>query len=444
MESRLFTAIHAQLKAVMNAAGVDASEEAGGMSDIAVLLHKKDAIVPRLNNEVDSTCSTSLPELFESTIRILSHLDMVGEFRLWLEQAGDIVASLLVSAGFDAELDVYKLEKLNEREKVFILSVWLGLKQPSVVSNKFRFDHTLVVLLGCFDSNPMYRNVARRGLQVMYPQLDLHMCKEALVDAIIVKVADDNQWNDARMSYVVYELIQVGVDPTVLIDLVRAILVEFRPHNFPLWALEVMRVIAAQLKTHATGPLHETPNEQTMLAPAELIANEVIDRMKFCVLEPGELSDTTLVRAAYSLEIICACASVFMRRFPQAFIVRMCDIFNVLDQFLPRTCSVENSQENDLRLLFGLQAVQTLVDADDAAQDFFQARLDQGIWKLLLERNLTPPVKTEIQERLLQVIVSTLRNVLKAVVECKLAGVDTKDKLNRYYIAITPHTLDVD
>jgi hypothetical protein len=415
METRLFSAIHQQLRAVLRSIEVTAEP-------LMVWSKQPVSSMPRLNDS-EALVEPLLGPIWESTEKILRHLDIIDELHAFLV-SDDRECAVLVKIMMDPTYVISVSTDPPERLDVFFMALWLTKHAPFSSSLRHRF--ALPLFLGSFDENKMYRQVCRKGLKILVPNLEPY--KEQLLDAIIRRINSSSC--DNRMPYVVFELIGMGLAPSVLIDLVREMFRMFKPSEFPLWAMEVLRVIARQLKAEE-GPSDESDLDLTL--PADhLMANEIIDRIKYCISEPGELSKDSLVRACFALEIACNCATVFRAKFSPVFIVRMWDIFQFTELFLP--CDIPD--ESDLRLLFGLEVVDVIVDARNDVFEFFQSRLDSVVWPMVLARNIQEP-NGEIEERLL----NKVRSVLKKVFERTDL---TSEELKSYYDSIRLKSVDVD
>lgn len=169
----------------------------------------------------------------------------------------------------------------------------------------------------------------------------------------------------------------------VLIDLARVILKSYKPRNFPLWALKGLHAIIKGVG-FAENKLHG--NEK--LSSAEIMANEVISRTKYCidisVDTESKSSAQNIVEKSVMATIVCMEAVRTLKRSHEVQTVKLCELLNL---FVP-SMNESNSDLNelDIKLVAAIEVVISIGSMDSRVIDFFQNRVDSEIIAPFLRR----------------------------------------------------------
>ena len=171
----------------------------------------------------------------------------------------------------------------------------------------------------------------------------------------------------------------------IVIDLVRQVLARYPSiKNLPIWAYKLLTVVSKRIASHKLDNLPPgADREAVKLALPELIANEVTYKLKYAI-DNNCTEPDSFHKSIYAIMIVINCVKA-LRRFPEAQIVRLNDIWNILRFFIhDDTASVE---ENNLRLVSGLEVVLLILNSDRSVIDFFYKRIADEIVPLIRRSN---------------------------------------------------------
>lgn len=207
-----------------------------------------------------------------------------------------------------------------------------------------------------------------------------------IVFGSIVREIGEKSCHGSEFCFLITDLVAAGLPPSVLIDLVRLIIETYSPRNAPIWVMELLLTISFSLKTDPEL------GESNLLNPTQLIAIELIDFLKFFIdisvdeehheNDPVANANICFIKSVFALRSIRNCLRIFLKSFPQIFIVKLCDFWTIFQVFLPTNNSIE-SQEDKLRLLFGLELVEIIGESDSSTKEFFENRIKETIVPLV-------------------------------------------------------------
>jgi hypothetical protein len=227
------------------------------------------------------------------------------------------------------------------------------------VDNKRVFFRILFdVVNGCYHSSGAMRCVARAACAALGPSL-IADHTESLIDALITRVRRKQSSLDSCHK-LIHGLIFQRVSIGSRIDLIRTILRTYRARDFPVWSLRVLLVLA--------GSLEKPAIQAEQLTPAQMIANELIQRIKYVVtVEDVEKAIFGILICMRSIEI-----------FPvEIQIVKICEVVEVLKVFaLPGS----TGDENGVRLIVVLEMIPFVSKMEKAVSDFFSSKF---VWSMI-------------------------------------------------------------
>ena len=213
--------------------------------------------------------------------------------------------------------------------------------------------------------------------------------KECIFDAILMGIRRGTIC-DAEIGNVVSVLMRVGLDHSVLIDLIRDLESRYEPRSCRIWVLEIFLAVSAELPTHRLmieNSESEFVDESTLLLPTELVAIELIDYLKFFIDisddmttdDPILSANNCFIKSAFALRTIRNCLQVFLNKYPQIIIVKLCDFWDILSVYFPPNLE---GNENKVRALFTLEIL-GLTAENKSVAEFFADRINQLVSPVL-------------------------------------------------------------
>jgi hypothetical protein len=197
---------------------------------------------------------------------------------------------------------------------------------------------------------------------------------ESIMDSTITCIRTRKCFSDPKIPLAV--IISVLVRHCELsigsrIDIVRCVLSLFKPRDTPIWALKVLRSVSGSLSCRS--------NDSDCLTPDEMIAHEIIGRIKYLISTDYGKAQTSLEKSIHAV-LICFNSIRVFSKLPQVQIVKLCEVLDQLNLFvLP--CST--GEETQIRLMVLLQVVPLIFDCDSQVCDFLSDRFEKHIWPLL-------------------------------------------------------------
>ncbi len=228
----------------------------------------------------------------------------------------------------------------------------------------------------------------------------LEKYKEQIFDSIMLGIRNGTVC-DSEIGHVVSALLDVGLDHSVLIDLVRDLVARYEPRSCPIWVLEIFLAVSAGLRS-STLMIEDTASvdESTLLVPTELVAIEMIDYVKYFIdisddtttNDPTLIANNCFIKSAFSMRILNNCLRVFLQKYSQIFIVKLCDFWDILSVFFPSNLV---GNENKIRALFALE-IMVLTVENESVKEFFEDRINRIVFPVLDNCSLDDPIGAKI------------------------------------------------
>ena len=203
--------------------------------------------------------------------------------------------------------------------------------------------------------------------------------KESILDLIVQRVTFAG---DHKLANIALFLTKEAYCSHILIDLVREIL---RMKSIPQWAFRLLAAVSVRLI-----PCTSNSNRLNI---DEIMANEIIYKIKYCLDSPGDAS-------IYAVMILVNCVNALKTR-PQVQIVRLNEILDMLAFFI-HDKEAACQKENQLRLLASLEIVILILNADQQVVTFFHKRITSEILPYCSKIVNNNDSKTPMQEKLLE------------------------------------------
>ena len=299
---------------------------------------------------------------------------------------------------------------LHRNLRRFLILSSLGVTRPISRKTFFKFSVEIVSDSDCELLRRMSGFFKLKFTQELCPgSLLVAEFKESVFDSIVGGIRDGT-CEGPEIASVVTELIRSGLDDSLLIDLVREIISLYSPRTAPLWSMELLLVIGNSLEQFSPSITDNDstrePDESTLMNPTELIALELIAYLKFFIdisvheeakTDPIANANICFVKSVFALRTISCCLRVFVSRYSQIFIVKLCDIWMVLSVYFPDV-ECKWTDEDELRFLFGLELVASVTESE-SAKEFFKNRFEELIQPLAVsypKDRFSSPVGTKI------------------------------------------------
>ena len=261
----------------------------------------------------------------------------------------------------------------------------------SEISRKlfFQFSVEIIADSDCELLAEMSRLVRRKFSDKLCPDSSslVSQFRDSVFDSIVQGIRNDT-CQGSEIGRVVTLLVRQNLDDSLLIDLVRQITSRYSPRAAPIWVMELLLEIGQSLNKCSDcitySEKSEELDESTLMNPTELISLELISYLKFFIdisehegaeNNPGENAKTCFVKSVFALRTLGYCLRVFVKKYSQIFIVKMCDLWTILETFFPHRECQWITDEDSLRFLFGLELVVILTESE-SAKEFFSSRMN--------------------------------------------------------------------
>jgi len=267
---------------------------------------------------------------------------------------------------------------LTDTQALFLSLI--ELNETGKISRNFFIKKNKIFVTALVHKNAFISRIARSVWDTIDPAI-LASTREIVFDTII-QIIREKEKEMHGMSILIRELVLAGLDPAVTIDLVREIFSIYSPRTCPIWCMHLMLVISGSLCTDGSSKV----SEDYLMSPSQLMALEMIDRLKFFidisthegVVDPDEMANICFAKSVLAIRAIRNCLRVF-KNFQQIFIIKLNEVWNFLKFFLPLQIK---EKEDELRLLFSLELLMDIT-TDDRVIEFFANRLKADIFPLI-------------------------------------------------------------
>ena len=297
-----------------------------------------------------------------------------------------LLLTVLLSSSHVDELTILRLVNVfpDNAYDQFALLILLTRHAPSMEKNRVVFKSLFHVLRLQYSSVDFHRSAsheclgafARAGrLPTVSSLVEKHL--DTIIDSLITSVRIGRTRLCDSHQVVLSLVSSYAVPPSHLIDLSREILATYPPRDMPLWALRVLFVMVKSCPPPSSGQ-----TEACLLSPSQLLANECISRVKYCIdlNVAGEDQVDALARSAWAIMTVIECIRIL--NVPEMQIVKLCDTFPFLVSFM----QPDGSGYDDVRLIVGLEVVSLISETHKSVWQFFTKRLDNDVWSLVLAR----------------------------------------------------------
>ena len=256
------------------------------------------------------------------------------------------------------------------------------------------FYHSLFPILSlCFSSERPLRAIGRTVWTKL--NIDIETYVESIMDSLITKVRRGETTLDSAHAVISHLVESVHIPIGTRIDLVRVMLRTYAPRNFPIWALRAIGRITTSLERRTERP---ADINVAMLSAQEVIANEILARLKYVVSADFDVSGNTQTYIEKSIIafIVCMKAICVFEKIPEIQIVKICDLMNVLKFFI----APSKKDEHIVRTIAFMEIVTFVYERDESVIEFFVPRFEKEVWPIVEEAELLARNNPEFADRL--------------------------------------------
>jgi hypothetical protein len=235
---------------------------------------------------------------------------------------------------------------------------------------------------------------------------------DSVIDSLILNAKSKQQ-----IDKVVWFLIKRNqkIPPSIAIDVVRYILETHTAREMPAVSMRLLGALICQF-----GNSVDTTTD--LLTPQEILCNETIYAIKYVVADHPSIEKSIL-----AISVLLRAIQVFASS--QVQIVRLCDVFPIIVEFMQPDDVRGSRDQDDVRLIVGLEMIKVINGLDLQVVDFFYARMNE-VWCLIRDRLKLNHQDSTIFARLLSSISIALTTVRTPAKICE----DIENLLDRYRI----------
>jgi hypothetical protein len=282
----------------------------------------------------------------------------------------------------------------------------LRIARNGTKNNRDFFKNLFPVIKARFSSNNALRRIGREAFSRISTGTDenafIQQHAESVMDAIITEVRRTSFHDTSRLVRWIVKNFRISIGTRV--DLIRCILTTFRPRDFPVWALEVLSALTGSLEKRCKVP---TASEDIQLTPQEIIANEILGRVKYLIGTEFGKPQECFEKSVFAI-IVCGKAVQVFGVLPKIQIVKLCEILDMMKLFLAPCGSKDEAK---IRLLIALQLIPIICECDPMVAEFLAQRFEEEIWPLLLDPGIHCSEDSQIDCRLQELVHGALKSI---------------------------------
>jgi hypothetical protein len=322
--------------------------------------------------------------------------ELVHAIPVWRgeERSDDPFSQCPVATGMKYEKECTRIAKVIVGRHMRLnrpLLVALFVKHNNIKSSRQFFRSLYPVVVVRFRSDSVYRRIGSEALEKLAQGIDelafLQKHAESIVDSVISDISD-------LATNVIYWMVRYfKISIGARLDLARKIMRSFRPRDIPVWALEVLSAIAGSLTARSFPTV--APSEETLLSTDELIANELIGRIKYVIGTDFGPPQIALEKSIFGV-LICKKAISVFTNLPRIQIVKLCEIMDMMKLF---TADGKTDEEFKIRLLILAQLILVVCHSDRSVADFFAQRFQTEVWPLFLNTKVNVNDESDLNSR---------------------------------------------